>query len=75
MTTRQLRSMVTRRYPTACCARWRILGDRGDMQYRITARHGHVGPVRQSINAAWEAAAALLPNAALTGGGSRYRPA
>jgi hypothetical protein len=45
------------------------------MQYRITARHGHVGPVRQSINAAWEAAAALLPNAALTGGGSRYRPA
>jgi hypothetical protein len=37
------------------------------MQYRITAHHGIVGPVRQSIAAAWEAAAALLPNKSSTG--------
>jgi len=65
VTTLKLREVVVRTYPTACCARWRILGDHGAMQYRITARDGNVGPVRQSIGAAWEAAAALLPNAGI----------
>lgn len=64
MTTRQLRRLVRRQFPDAYCARWRVLGHTGDMQYRIINPYRIIGDVRHTVRDAWESAAAILPNAA-----------